>query len=155
MSDSPIYENLEVLGPRVLARPLSELDVTRGGIVRPDSAKVPQNRAVVEKVGPGEQVDGQLRALPFQPGDVVFYQKFAGAWIVLDERERLMLHADEIQARMPAERVKLLRHGDDERCEHLEGESCLICLELLNQQSKARLEAQRAEMVSGASNSAS
>lgn len=158
---SDIYAHLEVLGPRLVARPLRELDVTAGGIIRVDTAKVPQNRAVVEKIGPGQQLDdlllgskGQpityLRPMTVEVGDVVFYQKFAGAWIVLDERERLMLVEDEIQARLPADKVRLVDHGDDGANDHLEGEPCLICMQPAEEEARASLAAMRAELVTGA-----
>lgn len=144
-----VYEHLELLGPRVLVRPLAELDVTKGGIVRPESAKLQQNRAVVEKVGLGtEHDDGTMTPLPFRVGDVVFYQKFAGAYVELDERERLMLMADEIQARLPVDVVRLVRHTENDS-EHLEGESCLICLGPQESLAKANLASMREERVRG------
>lgn len=175
---SAIYPHLEVLGPRIVARPLRELDVTAGGIIRVDTAKVPQNRAVVEKVGPGELIENRIagylnvnepradrpnvsvpiathRPLTVQVGDVVFYQKFAGAWIVLDERERLMLMEDEIQARLPAGKVPLVEHGEDGKNDHLEGEPCLLCMKPAEDEARASLAAMRAELVSSVPSSVS
>jgi chaperonin GroES len=143
-----IYDDLELLGPRVLARPLSDLDVTKGGIVRPDSAKHQQNRALVEKVGPGDtKDDGRIVPLPFAVGDVVFYQKYAGAWIVLDEQERLMLMGEEIQARLPVDRVRLVHHDNDATKDHLEGEACLICFQQADSEAKTNLATMREEFV--------
>ena len=147
MERESIYSQLQLIGPRVLVRPLCELDVTDGGIVIPDTAKIPQNRAVVEKVGPGLELEnGSLKPLVFAPGDVVFYQKFAGAWLMLAGKERLMLMSDEIQARLPADVVTLVTHPEGEQHEHLEGEACLICSKRRDSESKANLEAMREEM---------
>lgn len=139
-----IYETLEVMGPRVVARPLSELDLSNSGLlVLPDTARMPQNRALVEKVGPGDPDSGPI---PFAVGDVVFYQKFAGAWIYLAGRERLMLMAEEIQARIPAVMAQIVDHGDDGSKDHLTGEPCQICQGVENEAAKQRLVALREEM---------
>lgn len=155
---SHIYDYIELLGPRVLVRPLPELEFMADGLlVRPDATRATQNRAVVEKVGPGELVEGDhsvsgtYRAVPIHEGDLVFYQKFAGTFITLGERERLMLLEDEVQGRVPAAYVQLVAHTADQAAdverrvralspegqgptlsatEHLEGEPCLICREL-------------------------
>jgi hypothetical protein len=73
----------------------------------------------------------------------VFFQKFAGAYIVLDERERLMLMEEEIQARIPAYRFTLVHHEEGDVHDHLEGEPCLICLQKADEGAKARLEQER------------
>jgi chaperonin GroES len=140
------YEQLEILGPRVLARVLPVLDITEGGLVRPDVTRVPQNRAVVEKIGPGTLTDaGQLIPMPFAVGDVVFYQKFAGFWLELAGKERLMLMAEEIQARLPASVVTIVTHTGEN--EHLEGEPCLICMKPEQDAARERLAQMRAELV--------
>lgn len=160
-----IYEHLELLGPRVLVRPLPDLGVTQGGLVLPDTGLHQQNRAIVEKVGPGDIVEGvkdrhpfdtlnknpivpARRAMSLSVGDLVLYQKFAGTWVVLDEQTRLMLLEDEVQGFVPAAKFTLVRHDDSE---HLEGEPCLICLapiqDAKNASARADLDRQRAELV--------
>lgn len=128
-----IYDHLELIGARLLVRPLPDLDVTAGGIVIPDQSRHQQNRAIVEKVGPGELITdhGDLdshgylfRPMGLAPGDMVLYQKFAGTWVTLDRVERLMLLQDEVQAFVHGENLTLVTHIESE---HLEGEPCQIC----------------------------
>lgn len=159
-----IYDELELIGPRVLVRPLPDLGVTQSGLVLPDTGIHQQNRAIVEKVGPGELVDREIigrwrdqnpdtvetrRSMTLQVGDLVLYQKFAGTWVILDEHRRLMLLEDEVQGRVPAAKFTLVRHDDDN--EHLEGEPCLTCLapiqEAKNAAAREDLDRQRAELV--------
>src|SRR5256885_7594908 len=112
-----VYDHIELIGPRVLVRPLPDLEFTADGLlVNPDSARHTQNRAVVEKVGPGELLtDGKARrGMPFSAGDLVFYQKFAGTYVVLDDVERLMLLEDEIQGRVPDTFVHLIAHTHEQ-----------------------------------------
>jgi len=148
MTDLPIYARLELLGPRVLVRPLTELDTTKGGLVIPDNARLQQNRAIVEKVGPGRELEtGAIQPLVFAVGDVVFYQKFAGAWVTLAQVDRLMLMDEEIQARIPADQVTLVHHDGDDTQDHLEGEPCLICLRTTDLVAKASLAQMREELL--------
>lgn len=159
-----IYDHLELIGARLLVRPLPDLDVTQGGIVLPDTGRHQQNRAVVEKIGPGELVDDHghfdaetgfipgRRPLTVAVGDLVLYQKFAGTWVILDERERLMLLEDEIQGRVPADKFTLITHDDVN--EHLEGEPCLICSAPKEQAARENLERMRESLVGGSSPSA-
>jgi len=157
-----VYDHIELIGPRVLVRPLPDLEFMADGLlVKPDSARHTQNRAVVEKVGPGELLtDGKARrGMPFGAGDLVFYQKFAGTYVTLDDVDRLMLLEDEIQGRVPATFVKLIAHThadatDIERrvraldadgtgptftaTEHLEGEPCLMCHEMATLEERER-----------------
>jgi chaperonin GroES len=142
-----IYETLEVIGGRVVARPLRELDLDKSGLYLPDTARMPQNRAIVEKVGPGARDDrGVVFPMPFSPGDVVFYQKFAGAWIYLAGVERLMLMEEEIQARIPGHMVRLVHHGED-KDDHLAGEPCGICIAAENARASKHLEQMREALV--------
>lgn len=155
-----IYDHLELVGPRLLVRPLPDLGVTQSGLVLPDSGIHQQNRAIVEKVGPGELLEGPIadtrRPMTIAIGDLVLYQKFAGTWVILDEMKRLMLLEDEVQGRVPADTFTLVRHDDDN--EHLEGEPCLTCLapiqEAKNAAARADLEEQRRALVAS-SNSTS
>lgn len=150
-----IYDTLELLGPRLLVRPLPDVEFTMSGrLVKPDSARQVQNRGIVEKVGPGEfirQTDTihEFKDMTVEVGDLVCYQKYAGTWVVLDELDRLMLMEDEVQARIKAADVGLVSHASEQAddlerriraiepernlsisaTEHLTGEPCLICLE--------------------------
>jgi chaperonin GroES len=159
-----IYDHLELIGARLIVRPLPDLDLTQGGIVLPDTGRHTQNRAIVEKVGPGELVDGPVptregdriavarKPMTVAVGDLVLYQKYAGTWVILDELERLMLLEDEVQGRVPAAKFTLITHDDSE---HLEGEPCLICSAPKEQAAKANLAALRQELVAESSPSES
>jgi chaperonin GroES len=164
-----LYDSLELVGARLLVRPLPDLDTTAGGIVIPEQSRHEQNRAIVEKIGPGELLDTRLREFvdysqPFdvtplvsarrpvavKAGDLVLYQKYAGTWVTLDGIQRLMLLEDEVQAFMRVGAFELVTHPDNAR-EHLQGEPCSICSATSQAASKAWLEQERAALVSGAS----
>jgi co-chaperonin GroES (HSP10) len=57
-----------------------------------------QNVGVVLRVGGGRWIDGVLYPLTIQPGHIVVFSHFAGAAIVEDRDDILVLREDEILA---------------------------------------------------------
>ncbi len=87
------------LGNRVLLKRLEAEEVTKGGILLPDSAKKKQEEAEVIAVGPGKKdKDGNLVAPSVQPGDIVIMQKYAGQEVTLDDVEYVIVKADDLIA---------------------------------------------------------
>jgi chaperonin GroES len=71
--------NLEPLGDRVVVRPRLKEEVTRGGIVIPDTAKEKPQEGDVVAVGPGRMTDdGKRIAMDVKVGDIVIYAKYDG-----------------------------------------------------------------------------
>ncbi len=91
---------LQPLGDRVVVRPSSEEDVTKGGIILPDTAKEKPQRGVVIEVGPG-RLDEEGKRVPMEvkKGDKVIYSKYAGSEIKQDDEEVLILRESDILAK--------------------------------------------------------
>jgi len=91
---------MQPLGDRVVIRPLTEEEVSKGGIILPDTAKEKPQRGEVVAVGPG-RVDesGKRVAMEVKKGDKVIYSKYAGSEIKEGEEELLILRESDILAK--------------------------------------------------------
>lgn len=70
---------LRPLGDRVVIKPLAREEVTKGGIVLPDTATEKPQQGEVLAVGPGRVLDnGDRVALDLKEGDRVLFAKYAG-----------------------------------------------------------------------------
>lgn len=91
---------LQPLGDRVVVKPLEEEEVSKGGIILPDTAKERPQRGEVIAVGPGRlDEDGKRIALEVKKGDKVVYAKYAGTEIKEDEEDFLILRESDILAK--------------------------------------------------------
>ena len=90
---------LKPLHDRVLLKRLEEEEVTKGGIIIPDSAKEKPIKGTVVAVGPGKvSDDGKAQPMTVKEGDTVLYSKYAGTEIKIDNDEHLVLREDDILA---------------------------------------------------------
>ncbi|HNN50670.1 MAG TPA: co-chaperone GroES [Pseudomonadota bacterium] len=87
------------LHDRVIVKRLPEEEVTKGGIIIPDSAKEKPIQGEVVAVGPGKTLDnGKTVAPDVAVGNKVLFGKYAGSEVKLDGVEHLILREDEILA---------------------------------------------------------
>lgn len=85
------------LGDRVLVEILEADEMTKGGIVLPDTAKEKPQQAKVVSVGKGKvSDDGKNVPLEVKAGDVVLFGKYSGTELKIDERNLLMLKEEDI-----------------------------------------------------------
>jgi chaperonin GroES len=92
---------LRPLGDRVVIRPLAREEVTRSGIVLPDTAKEKPQQGEVLAVGPGRILDsGERIQMDVKDGDKVLFAKYAGTEFKLEEEELLILSEKDILAVM-------------------------------------------------------
>ncbi len=85
------------LGERVVVKPLPMEEVTKGGIVLPDTAKEKPQKGEVTAVGSGRLLDnGQRIPIDLKVGDKVLYSKYAGNEVKLDGEEYLILREGDI-----------------------------------------------------------
>jgi len=92
--------NLQPLADRVVIKPMPKEDVTKGGIVLPDTAKEKPMEGKVIAVGPGTLTeDGKRIPLDVKVGDIVVYAKYAGTEIKEDGEELIILRESDILAR--------------------------------------------------------
>ena len=89
--------DIKPLGDRVLIEVLEAEEMSKGGIVLPDSAKEKPQQGKVIAVGKGKvSDDGKTIALQVKEGDLVLYGKYSGTELNLDEKNLLMLREDDI-----------------------------------------------------------
>lgn len=90
---------LRPLGDRVVVKQLPSEEVTKSGIVLPDTAKEKPQQAEVIAVGPGRVLEnGQRQPMDVKAGDKVLYSKYAGNEFKVDGEEYLILRELDILA---------------------------------------------------------
>ena len=89
------------LGDRVLIRALEESEQKVGGIIIPDTAKEKPQQGEVVAAGPGRRKkSGERVPLEVKAGDRILYGKYSGTEVNMDGQTFLILHEDEILARL-------------------------------------------------------
>ena len=87
------------LNDRVLVKRLEEVQVTKGGIYIPDTAKEKPVEGKVISVGPGKVNDqGNRVPLNLKEGDKILFGRYAGSEIKIEGDEYLMMREDDILA---------------------------------------------------------
>ena len=90
---------LKPLGDRLVVKPTPREEMTKSGIVLPDTAKERPQEGTVISVGPGRTLDdGTREAMELSGGEKVLFQKYAGTEFKLDEEELLILSQKDILA---------------------------------------------------------
>ncbi|HLP27193.1 MAG TPA: co-chaperone GroES [Candidatus Didemnitutus sp.] len=91
--------NLTPLHDRVLVKAAEAEEVTKGGIIIPDTAKEKPMQGVIIAVGTGKQTeDGKVTPLQVQVGDKVLYGKYAGTEISVEGDDFLIMREADIFA---------------------------------------------------------
>jgi chaperonin GroES len=91
---------IEPLGDRVVIKPLPKEEVSKGGIVLPDTAKEKPQEGEIIAVGPGKlSEDGKRITMEVKVGDKVIYSKYAGTEFKLDDEEVIILRESDILAK--------------------------------------------------------
>ena len=90
---------LKPLGDRIVVRPTPREEMTKSGIVLPDTAKERPQEGTILSVGPGRILDdGKREPMELSEGQKVLFQKYAGTEFKLDEEELLILSQKDILA---------------------------------------------------------
>ncbi len=91
--------NLRPLGDKVVLQAVEREEMTRSGLVLPDTAQEKPQEGKVIAVGPGKLLDnGEHAAVELKEGDKVIFSKYAGTEFKLDEQEYLILSERDILA---------------------------------------------------------
>ncbi|HFB06943.1 MAG TPA: co-chaperone GroES [Chloroflexi bacterium] len=91
---------IEPLGDRVVIRPTPKEELSKGGIVLPDTAKEKPQEGEIIAVGPGRLTeDGKRIAVEVKVGDKVIYSKYAGTEFKLDDEELVIMRESDILAK--------------------------------------------------------
>jgi chaperonin GroES len=90
---------LKPLGDRIVVKPTPREEMTKSGIVLPDTAKERPQEGTILSVGPGRTLDdGKREPMEVSAGQKVLFQKYAGTEFKLDEEELLILSQKDILA---------------------------------------------------------
>ena len=91
---------LQPLADRLVVRPIEREEVTKGGIVLPDTAKEKPQEGEVLAVGTGRlSDDGKRIAMEVKVGDRVIYAKYGGTEIKIEDEELVILRESDILAK--------------------------------------------------------
>ena len=94
---------LQPMADLVLVRPIKREEVSKGGIVLPDTAKEKPQEGEVLAVGPGRVTEsGKKVPMDVAVGDIVIYSKYGGNEITMDHEEFILMHETDILAKKVA-----------------------------------------------------
>jgi chaperonin GroES len=90
MKFRPLYD-------RVLVERVESEEVTKGGIILPDTAKEKPQQGKIIAVGKGKKTeDGKIIPLELKEGDTILFGKYSGSEIKVDGVEYLIMREDDI-----------------------------------------------------------
>jgi len=90
---------LRPLGDRVVIEPTPREEMTKSGIVLPDTAKEKPQEGTIIAAGPGKiNDDGKREPMDVKVGEKVLYAKYAGTEFKVDEEELLIVSQKDILA---------------------------------------------------------
>jgi chaperonin GroES len=94
-----ITKRLRPLGDRVVVQPSASEELTKSGIVIPDTAKEKPQEGTVLAAGPGRILDdGKREAMDVKTGDKVLYARYAGTEFKLEGEDLLIVSQKDILA---------------------------------------------------------
>ncbi len=98
---------LEPLADRLVVKPIEREEVTKGGIVLPDTVKEKPQEGKVLAVGPGRlSEDGKRIAMDVKVGDIVIYARYGGTEYKIEDEEIIILRESDILAKKPGKKAK-------------------------------------------------
>jgi chaperonin GroES len=91
---------LEPLADRLVVKPIEREEMTKSGIVLPDTARERPQEGEVIAVGPGRlSEDGKRIDMDVKVGDRVVYAKYGGTEIKIEDEELVILRESDILAK--------------------------------------------------------
>jgi chaperonin GroES len=90
---------LHPLADRLVVKPIQKEEMTKSGIIIPDTVKEKPQEGEVIAVGPGKMTDeGKRIPMDLKVGDKVIYSKYGGSEIKIDDVEMIILRESDILA---------------------------------------------------------
>ena len=90
---------LKPLGDRIIVKATSAEEVTKGGIVLPDTAQEKPQEGEVIAVGPGKVLDsGKMMPMDVKVGDKIIFAKYGGTEVKVGDEEYIILRQDDVLA---------------------------------------------------------
>jgi chaperonin GroES len=91
---------LQPLGDRLVVKPIEKEEMTKSGLVIPDTAKEKPQEGQVIAVGPGRlSEDGTRIAMDLKVGDIVLYARYGGTEIKVDNVDLMILRESDVLAK--------------------------------------------------------
>ena len=91
---------LQPLADRLVVKPIAREEVTKGGIVLPDTAKEKPQEGEIIAVGPGKMDEtGKRIPMEVKVGDIVLYAKYGGTEIKIEGQELMILREADLLAK--------------------------------------------------------
>ncbi|MDQ7824764.1 MAG: co-chaperone GroES [Candidatus Eremiobacteraeota bacterium] len=89
--------NVRPLGDRVIIKPTPQDEMTKGGIILPDTAKEKPQQGEVVAAGSGKILENGTKVpMEVKAGDKVLYGKYSGTEIKIEGEEYLIVKESEI-----------------------------------------------------------
>ena len=99
MAQTSTATKLVPLGDRIVVRPKEREEMTKSGIVLPDTVKERPQEGKILAVGPGRTLDdGTREPIEVKVGQKILFQKYAGTEFKLDDEELLILSQKDVLA---------------------------------------------------------
>jgi chaperonin GroES len=90
MKFRPLYD-------RILVERVESEEVTKGGIILPDTAKEKPQQGKIIAVGSGKRTDeGKIIPLELKAGDTILFGKYSGSEIKIEGTEYLIMKEDDV-----------------------------------------------------------
>ncbi len=90
-------KTIRPLGDRIVVKPAEREEMTRSGIVLPDTAKEKPQQGTVVAIGPGKVLDsGERQAMDLEEGQTILFAKYAGTEFSLDDEDVLILRESDV-----------------------------------------------------------
>ena len=94
-----VKTKLRPLGDRLVILPTPREEMTKSGIVLPDTAKEKPQEGTIIAAGPGKiNDDGKREPMDVKTGDKVLYAKYAGTEFKIDEQDLLIVSQKDVLA---------------------------------------------------------
>jgi len=91
--------NLKPLGDRVIVKPKAPDEITKGGIILPDTAQEKPMEGTIVAVGAGRIADdGKKIAMELKTGDKILYGKYSGTEVKINDEEFLIMRESDVYA---------------------------------------------------------
>lgn len=91
--------NLVPLHDRIIVKPSQPEEVSKGGIIIPDTAKEKPMQGEIIAVGNGKILeDGKVMPLQLKAGDQVLYGKYSGTEVSIEGEDYLMMRESDVFA---------------------------------------------------------
>lgn len=91
---------LRPMGDRVIVKPVAKEEMTKAGIILPDTVdKERPEQGEVVSVGPGRVLDnGQIAPMSLKVGDKVMFKKYSPDEVKIEDEEYLVISESDVLA---------------------------------------------------------